>query len=80
MANKFTEGTPTGRVARIDFNEVVTILNRGNNIPQMTTAEIIVARDAEIAAGRNYNAFIKNTQRRQLEYWDNTNNGQPMPF
>lgn len=80
MGNKFTQGTEDGRDALVDFNETVDILNRGNNILRMTTAEIEAARALELAAGRDYDAFIKNTDSDQLEYWDNTNSGDPMPF
>ena len=80
MTDKFTEGTAVDitKTALEYYNETMQIMNRGNFIPELTTAQTITARAAEVAAGRNYNAQVINTTRGdQLEYWDNTNNGTP---
>lgn len=78
MADKLPDKAENDNVLTA-HNQIRTVLNRGNNVPEMTLSEIKTAQAAEIAAGRTFNAIIKNTTTEQLEYWNgNCDIGRPL--
>jgi len=79
MADKFQAPTKKGgRIAYDDYLESTQILNRGNNVPEMTLTEIQTAQAAEIAASRTFNCIVYNTTSNQLEYWHGAGAGRPI--